>query len=103
MFVRVNSALLLFDVGILKPKSSRIFLDFTLREIERERELFFYFRDFIMTAPPVLSDAPGPSSYMTDLKLTIRHLTAKDYGPYRCVAKYPRGETDGTIKIYRKL
>ena len=39
---------------------------------------------------------------MTHLKLTVRHLTAKDYGPYRCVAKNPRGETDGTIKIYRK-
>ena len=44
----------------------------------------------------------NPSSYKTHLKLTISHLAAKDYGPYRCVAKNPRGETDGTIKIYRE-
>ncbi|EFX75497.1 hypothetical protein DAPPUDRAFT_323113 [Daphnia pulex] len=45
----------------------------------------------------------GVTAYMTHLKLTIRHLTVRDYGPYRCVAKNPRGETDGTIKIYREL
>ena len=44
----------------------------------------------------------APSSYKTHLKLSIRHLTIKDFGSYRCVAKNPRGETDGTIKIYRK-
>ncbi|KAI9553893.1 hypothetical protein GHT06_019163 [Daphnia sinensis] len=55
----------------------------------------------------IAGDAPfatpnlNPSSYMTHLKLTIRHLTVRDYGPYRCVAKNPRGETDGTIKIYQ--
>jgi len=42
------------------------------------------------------------SSYMTHLKLTIRNLTPKDFAAYRCVAKNPRGETDGTIKVYRK-
>lgn len=69
---------------------------------------FFFFATCSFTAAPFLSDSVpetmiNPSSYMTHLKLTVRHLTAKDYGPYRCVARNPRGETDGTIKIYRKL
>lgn len=25
-----------------------------------------------------------------------------DYGSYKCIAKNPRGETDGTIRLYRK-
>lgn len=40
--------------------------------------------------------------YKTHMKLTIFSVTQADYGMYKCVAKNPRGETDGTIRVYGK-
>lgn len=37
------------------------------------------------------------------MKLTIKSVNLGDYGSYRCVSKNSLGETDGTIKLYRKL
>ena len=34
--------------------------------------------------------------------MTIVNVTAKDYGTYRCVAKNPFGEAEGTITFHRK-
>lgn len=34
------------------------------------------------------------------MKLTIMHVTSVDDGMYKCVAKNPRGDTDGTIRVY---
>lgn len=34
------------------------------------------------------------------MRLTITEIQEQDYGEYKCVAKNPRGETDGNIKIY---
>lgn len=34
------------------------------------------------------------------MKLTIANVEKNDYGTYKCVAKNPRGETDGTIRLY---
>ncbi|XP_069180911.1 lachesin isoform X2 [Procambarus clarkii] len=42
----------------------------------------------------------GNPEYKIHMLLTVRYLTEHDFGTYRCVAKNPRGETDGTIKIY---
>lgn len=36
------------------------------------------------------------------MKLTIFSVSMADYGMYKCVAKNPRGETDGTIRLYGK-
>lgn len=44
----------------------------------------------------------GTPSYKTHMKLTIANIQEKDYGTYKCVAKNPRGETDGTIRLYSK-
>jgi hypothetical protein len=38
--------------------------------------------------------------YKTHMKLTISNIQERDYGVYKCVAKNPRGETDGTIRLY---
>jgi hypothetical protein len=38
--------------------------------------------------------------YKTHMKLTINNIQERDYGTYKCVAKNPRGETDGTIRLY---
>ncbi|XP_050497331.1 lachesin-like [Diabrotica virgifera virgifera] len=42
----------------------------------------------------------GYPSYKTHMKLTINNIQQSDYGTYKCVAKNPRGETDGTIRLY---
>ncbi|CAB0015446.1 unnamed protein product [Nesidiocoris tenuis] len=38
--------------------------------------------------------------YKTQMKLTIYRLRPQDLGTYKCVAKNPRGETDGSIRLY---
>lgn len=37
------------------------------------------------------------------MRLTIFNVNQADYGMYKCVAKNPRGETDGTIRVYSEL
>lgn len=44
----------------------------------------------------------GTPAYKTHMKLLIRHIVTEDYGTYKCVAKNPRGESDGTIRLYSK-
>ncbi|XP_011300704.1 lachesin isoform X1 [Fopius arisanus] len=39
-------------------------------------------------------------AYKTHMTLTIYDLAPLDYGSYKCVAKNPRGDTDGTIRLY---
>lgn len=34
------------------------------------------------------------------MRLTIINVQSSDYGNYKCVAKNPRGDTDGNIKLY---
>ncbi|XP_030748657.1 neurotrimin-like isoform X2 [Sitophilus oryzae] len=42
----------------------------------------------------------GTPNYKTHMRLTINNIQLSDYGIYKCVAKNPRGETDGTIRLY---
>ncbi|KAF5299032.1 hypothetical protein FQR65_LT09495, partial [Abscondita terminalis] len=42
----------------------------------------------------------GIPAYKTHMRLTINNIHQTDYGTYKCVAKNPRGETDGTIRLY---
>lgn len=44
----------------------------------------------------------GFPAYKTHMRLTISNIQQNDYGTYKCVAKNPRGETDGTIRLYSK-
>lgn len=41
-------------------------------------------------------------AYKSTMRLTINNVQKHDYGMYKCVAKNPRGETDGTIRLYCK-
>lgn len=44
----------------------------------------------------------GKYPYKTHMKLLIRNINLEDYGTYKCIAKNPRGESDGTIRLYSK-
>lgn len=44
----------------------------------------------------------GAPAYKTHMRLLIRNIVTEDYGTYKCVAKNPRGESDGTIRLYSK-
>jgi len=44
----------------------------------------------------------GLPAYKTHMKLTIINVSSGDDGIYKCVAKNPRGETDGIIRLYGK-
>lgn len=50
-----------------------------------------------------MENTVGLPVYKTHMKLLIRHITNEDYGTYKCVAKNPRGESDGTIRLYSEL
>lgn len=43
------------------------------------------------------------NAYKVFMKLTIKSVGMSDYGSYKCVSKNSLGETDGTIKLYRKF
>lgn len=40
--------------------------------------------------------------YKVVMKLTIVDVDIDDFGTYKCMAKNSLGETDGSIKLYRK-
>ncbi|XP_011064553.1 PREDICTED: lachesin-like [Acromyrmex echinatior] len=40
------------------------------------------------------------NSYRAHMRLTIRNLTASDFGSYRCISKNSLGETEGSIRLY---
>lgn len=46
------------------------------------------------------TSSPDRPSYKTHMTLTISDIQKEDYGSYKCIAKNPRGETDGTIRLY---
>ncbi|XP_070160236.1 lachesin isoform X3 [Polyergus mexicanus] len=46
------------------------------------------------------TSSPDRPSYKTHMTLTISNIQKDDYGSYKCIAKNPRGETDGTIRLY---
>ncbi|KAH8354563.1 hypothetical protein KR084_004825, partial [Drosophila pseudotakahashii] len=43
---------------------------------------------------------PGHPTYKASMRLTITNVQSSDYGNYKCVAKNPRGDMDGNIKLY---
>ncbi|XP_058810812.1 neurotrimin-like [Phymastichus coffea] len=46
---------------------------------------------------PVIID----SAYKVVMKLTIKSVSASDFGSYKCVSRNSLGDTDGSIKLYR--
>lgn len=41
--------------------------------------------------------------YKINMKLSIREVTASNFGIYFCVSKNPLGTSEGTIRVYRKF
>jgi len=44
----------------------------------------------------------GTPQYKVEMKLTILSARADNFGKYSCVAKNPRGQTDGSITLYAR-
>lgn len=42
----------------------------------------------------------GHPTYKTTMRLTISNVDEEDENSYKCVAKNPRGESEGTIRLY---
>ena len=42
----------------------------------------------------------GHPEYKTTMRLTITNVDEQDENSYKCVAKNPRGESEGTIRLY---
>jgi len=42
----------------------------------------------------------GSPSYITIMRLSVANIEPRDYGIYKCIAKNPRGETEGSIRLY---
>ena len=42
----------------------------------------------------------GTPAYKVEMKLTITNAGLDHFGKYTCVAKNPRGQTDGSITLY---
>lgn len=40
------------------------------------------------------------NSYRAHMRLTIKNLSNKDFGNYRCISKNSLGETEGSIRLY---
>lgn len=49
--------------------------------------------------PPFLDSLSYHASPQVEMTLTIRDLREEDFGNYSCMAKNPRGETDGFITL----
>lgn len=49
-----------------------------------------------------MENTVGIPAYKTHMRLLIRNINTEDYGTYKCIAKNPRGESDGTIRLYSK-
>lgn len=46
-----------------------------------------------------ISTINGQLSYKIEMKLVITDLRENDFGLYKCIAKNPRGTTDGSITL----
>ena len=46
-----------------------------------------------------ISTVRGSLSYKLEMKLVITDLRERDFGLYKCIAKNPRGMTDGSITL----
>lgn len=73
---------------------------FSLLFVWREFLRVFFQLDFAII---YRTETVYQSSYKSTMKLTIANVQKTDYGTYKCVAKNPRGETDGTIRLYCKF
>ncbi|XP_076222593.1 lachesin [Nomia melanderi] len=49
------------------------------------------------------TNTPHKPFYKTHMTLVIYDVQEEDYGSYKCIAKNSRGETDGTIRLYKSL
>jgi len=56
----------------------------------------------LISSPYRVEATIGLPAYKTHMKLTIINVSSGDDGIYKCVAKNPRGETDGIIRLYGK-
>lgn len=64
--------------------------------------LYYKTFDYILHDPSRTETVPGNPSYKSVMRLHIGEVQHSDYGIYKCIAKNPRGETDGSIRLYCK-
>lgn len=69
---------------------------------QRRRSLSLGYIVFVLLPSSRSESIVGHPTYKTTMRLTITNVDAEDENSYKCVAKNPRGESEGTIRLYSK-
>lgn len=85
------------DVNIVRHKLIRKLAGESLFSDQMQFTFIFFFKTDGRFKPDSFDQA-----YKTVMTLKIKSVEMGDFGSYKCVAKNSLGETDGTIKLYRK-
>jgi hypothetical protein len=64
---------------------------------------YWVYNDIMLLPNRKFVTKTNENSYRTYMKLTVKNLTTKDFGSYRCISKNSLGETEGSIRLYGEL
>lgn len=84
------------------PTGTNVTIDCHTESYPRAMSYWFLGEEMILSNEKYATNIME-NSYRAHMRLTIRNLTTSDFGSYRCISKNSLGETEGSIRLYRKL
>jgi hypothetical protein len=64
--------------------------------------IIFIFTNIAIKGGRFIPEINDMGNYKVMMRLTINSVTKNDFGTYKCVSRNSLGETEGSIKLYRK-